>query len=35
VDLPEMKQVAAIGDCVEPRNIYAAIHDGFHAAYRL
>lgn len=27
--------VRAVGDCVEPRDLYAAMHEGFLAAYRL
>lgn len=33
---PEMmNKFIKIGDCVEPRNLYHAIHSGFHAAYRI
>ena len=28
-------EVFAIGDCVEPRTCYDAIHEGFHAAFKL
>ncbi len=29
------KKIIAIGDCRDPRDIYAAIHEGFQAAYRI
>lgn len=28
-------EVIGIGDCVEPRDLYQAIHDGFRAGYRI
>ncbi len=28
-------EVVAVGDCVEPRDLYAAIHEGFIAGYRV
>lgn len=34
--LPKMtNKFIRIGDCVEPRNLYNAIHSGFRAAYRI
>jgi len=28
-------EVIGIGDCIEPRDLYQAIHDGFRAGYRI
>ena len=28
-------EVYAIGDCVEPRSSYDAVHEGFHTAFAL
>lgn len=33
--LEEKMEVKMVGDCVHPRNLYAAIHEGFVAGYRL
>jgi len=33
--LREKMEVIAVGDCVQPRDLYAALHEGFLAGYRL
>ena len=34
-DLRGNVEVIGIGDCIEPRDLYQAIHDGFRAGYRI
>ena len=31
----KVEKLVGIGDCVEPRDLYHAIHNGFRAAYRI
>ena len=31
----EVIKIVGIGDCVEPRDLYHAIHEGFRSAYRI
>ena len=31
----KVKNLVVIGDCVEPRDLYHAIHEGFRAAYMI